>query len=656
MIYKKKGTMSDPSNYRPISLLNIDVKLFSSYLNKCALKYATKWFGTEQQGFLPGRWIQYNIRFVLDLLHGLHYPKFTHSTNIDRDGLLILFIDFKKAFDTVRWDYLCKLVATKGRQSPELMMVLESLYSQHTANIIGGQTETPININTGVKQGDCASPLLFNLALEDLLTRIRSANTRGLCILKHHVKSNAYADDTTLFSILRHALQTIDIVNQWSIESGVFINFSKTDGLLVPPLNSNDRLLQNVIAAMQNLRINIRIWNRQQNVDLGTYLGIPLHTHPVHTQSACHSMLLARLKAASGRCQRARTYAATNVLQRSQIATTMISSVPIYFLGAIPPSYEFIHDWQMVISQFIFGKRHMRPSNAAATLSVAEGGIQLWLPQVVDDSISLYAAQKLFDDSTPSWVLAPMTLCLQKQITLDKWWMHTWKVCRKFHLAPAWHRPTCEQVERVRQNLNPLSHSDIYVMVRTFHKTLPVPIPRIFSNVMQVPSSLVEWWALPLPARVLDFGWFTIHGRNHGGANSLINRDKWCYHCQRQVRSKWHWGQSCKYHNIILNELRKHPAVQDWSNVPNIITMWGNHFIRAQSHLTRSSVAWIEASYALYLAWWVFNYTNECEPHHRPNRLATIELEFHKMLKRLRSRDYQWLLDITQDLLPQLYT
>lgn len=654
MVYKKKGERTDPSNYRPISLLNVDVKLMSSHLNRCALQYASRWFGTEQQGFLPGRWIHYNLRFILDLLHGISMPTFRASTNIARDGLMILFLDFKKAFDTVRWDYLSRIVSTRGRQSPELMCVLTSLYKQHEAIILGGHNNPTIRINTGVKQGDCSSPLLFNLALEDLITRLRTASTQGLRILGQEVKTAAYADDTTLLATLRFAVKTFDIVKQWSLESGVCINFNKSDAVVVPPDGAAPEWLPVILASLTNMRLNLHVWDNNNDIDLFTYLGIPLHTSSDATQDACSKMLLSRLQSAAGRAQRAQSFAATSVLQRSQIATSMISSVPSYVLAAVPPNATFVGEWKRVINKFVFGTRHMRPSDVVSSLAPDQGGILLWLPQVVDSSICLYTMRKLLDDITPDWVLAPMILCVRKQLPLSKWWAHSWKMCRKFGLAPKWHRPTVTLLARARQTITSLSHEDLYKLVRSHYRSLPVSRPVLLQGLSEHPKALRDWWQLPLPARVLDFGWFAIHGRNHGGINSLRKQDNRCHSCNIRVTDRWHWARSCKYHNQIFAILQQ-PYTQVWHSATNIVSVWTQLFCQQNSHLTRNSSALIQASYAFYASWWFFNFTNECDSEVRESRVSTADTEIVHVARRIRAKDYQWILDLTQDLLPELY-
>ena len=58
--------------------------------------------GPDQKGFLKDRYIEENTRLVYDLMQ---YCKETH-----REGMLLL-IDFEKAFDSIEWSYIEKVLS-----------------------------------------------------------------------------------------------------------------------------------------------------------------------------------------------------------------------------------------------------------------------------------------------------------------------------------------------------------------------------------------------------------------------------------------------------------------------------------------------------------------------------------------------------------------
>ena len=95
MIYKNKGTMSEPENYRPISLVNSALKIFTQILGMRLNKWTekNKILPEYQSGFRSGRGYIDNV-FTLNALAQIHLSR-------PRSKVYCLFIDFKRAFDSV---------------------------------------------------------------------------------------------------------------------------------------------------------------------------------------------------------------------------------------------------------------------------------------------------------------------------------------------------------------------------------------------------------------------------------------------------------------------------------------------------------------------------------------------------------------------------
>ncbi len=93
-IYKKKGDVTDPSNYRPITLLSCFGKLFTALLNARLTTFTDEYniISDNQTGFRKGVSTTDNV-FVL-------YSIIQHLFN-KKKKLFCAFIDFKSAFDKV---------------------------------------------------------------------------------------------------------------------------------------------------------------------------------------------------------------------------------------------------------------------------------------------------------------------------------------------------------------------------------------------------------------------------------------------------------------------------------------------------------------------------------------------------------------------------
>ena len=84
-------------NWRPISLLNVEYKLASASIAARIKSVLTKLISKGQSGFIPGRFIGYNIRLVYDIMY------YTEKNNIPG---MILLLDFATAFDSLSWKFM----------------------------------------------------------------------------------------------------------------------------------------------------------------------------------------------------------------------------------------------------------------------------------------------------------------------------------------------------------------------------------------------------------------------------------------------------------------------------------------------------------------------------------------------------------------------
>ena len=119
LIPKKNKDKSLLENLTPISLLNIDYKILTKSIAKRLEKVLPKIINPNQTGYIKGRFIGENVRLIPDAMF--------HTKQRETPGIAI-FLVFRKAFDTVEWDYL-KAALQMFYCGPDILTWFDVIYN-----------------------------------------------------------------------------------------------------------------------------------------------------------------------------------------------------------------------------------------------------------------------------------------------------------------------------------------------------------------------------------------------------------------------------------------------------------------------------------------------------------------------------------------------
>ena len=108
---------------------------------------------------------------------------------------MIISVDAEKAFDKIQHPFMIKTLQKMGIEGTYLNIV-KAKYDKPTANfILSGEKLKAFPLRSGTRQGSW-SPLLFNIVLEVLATRVREEKEiKGIQIRKEEVKLSLFSDD-----------------------------------------------------------------------------------------------------------------------------------------------------------------------------------------------------------------------------------------------------------------------------------------------------------------------------------------------------------------------------------------------------------------------------------------------------------------------------
>jgi hypothetical protein len=224
----KKGDTRDARNYRPITLLQVDYKIFAKMLVAKIKKVVHTFVFPQQLGFVPKRLIG----------EASHLRKLIQAylDEVDEEGI-ILALDWEKAFDRVSWQYYHSALEAL-EFGPNFRLWAKLLADPDNppsrCSKINGKRSLPFCIHSGVPQGCPFSPLAF-LIIAEALTRMLVAeeDIEGITINGIEHRISQFADDTQLllknFNSFEAAFKCIALYEK---ASGMRINKGKYVGIL----------------------------------------------------------------------------------------------------------------------------------------------------------------------------------------------------------------------------------------------------------------------------------------------------------------------------------------------------------------------------------------------------------------------------------------
>ena len=220
-IPKKSGAL-ECSIHRTISIMSqLGKVLFRVVMNRLRGKINERVL-EEPYGFRKGKGTT-NAIFALRMI--------TERSAEMQKTVFLCFMDFEKAFDSVKHEELIKILEGTGMDGKDTRLISNLYWNQKAAVRIENDVTDWAEIKRGARQGCVLSPDLFSLYSQMVMNALE--DLEGISIGGRNVNNIRYADDTVLIAD-SEKLQTLMSKLMYECESkGLRINVNKINTLTV---------------------------------------------------------------------------------------------------------------------------------------------------------------------------------------------------------------------------------------------------------------------------------------------------------------------------------------------------------------------------------------------------------------------------------------
>ena len=210
------------ANWRPITIGSMVLRLLSSILHKRLAEACPT--HVRQKGFVKSPGCSENLCLVEGALK---------LSKREGKPLAMVFIDLAKAFDSVSHKHIRRVLSDRCVDQAIIDLIMDC-YDGCSTRVRTGQGFTAkIFMRIGVKQGDPLSPLLFNLAIDPLLSKLENFG-EGYGDAGNSMAVLAYADDLVLLSDSWDGMyRNIGILEAFCGLSGLKVNSAKCHGFFI---------------------------------------------------------------------------------------------------------------------------------------------------------------------------------------------------------------------------------------------------------------------------------------------------------------------------------------------------------------------------------------------------------------------------------------
>ncbi|GJU46114.1 RNA-directed DNA polymerase, eukaryota [Tanacetum coccineum] len=322
------------TDFRPISLIGSVYKVVTKILASRLALVISDLVSNTQSAFIANRQIL-DGPFILNEVLAWCKKK--------RKQALIFKVDFAKAYDSVRWDFLLDVLHAFGF-GPKWCQWICGIFSSNMASIlVNGSPTNEFPICCGLKQGDPLAPFLFILVMESLHLSISRAITDGFFNGLHINASMSlsylfYADDAVFLGEWsdENLDNLLKILRCFHLASGLRINIAKSHVLGVGvPLE---------IVHQGASRIGCEVMKTPFK-----YLGIMVGDHMSRCSAWSNSIQKVRTRLSKWKVK------TLSIGGRLTLLKSVLGAVPIYNMSIYKAPKRVLHDMEMLRSKFFNG-------------------------------------------------------------------------------------------------------------------------------------------------------------------------------------------------------------------------------------------------------------------------------------------------------------
>ena len=264
----KMGDNENPDNYRPISLLPVMLKVIEKhvYRNIVSFMEENNSIYPRQFGFRK----QYSTVNAVQLLVSDILKSFDDNLTVAS-----VFMDLRKAFDTISHEIICEKLECLGVWGQSLDWVYTYLSRRVQFCCINGMESSERPLEQDVPQGSLLGVLFFQLQINAMSKCLKFCN------------SILYADDTTIYVIgrniqfMKSKLQSdMTAVSEWLSMNQLKLNVKKTKLVYF----NKEGLSPHINVIMEGEEIECVRSFKFLGVDLDNQLNFCDHANAVHSQ------------------------------------------------------------------------------------------------------------------------------------------------------------------------------------------------------------------------------------------------------------------------------------------------------------------------------------------------------------------------------------
>jgi len=494
LIPKKTSNLDQLANWRPITLENCDLKIFSRILSNRVQKIVSSLIGQEQTGFIAGRRIHHSVLTIETAL------------NTNAYGSYLLSLDWSKAYDRVSHSWLSYCLNRYGFP-PEFIRTIEALFYSREASLSIETEKAIVHCGKGVPQGDPIAPLLFVLALEPMLKAARHT-VAGIYTPKGMLTNTAFADDSSFFIRDDFNVAQLELLLENYCEvSGAVVNWDKS---ALTPLSNKP--------PTTNSRFPIQPVNSPPAA-----LGFHFPLNDIGTRNTWRDLLRkVQLKINELGSRKSLTHAG-----RALVCRSLILSKVWYTATVLSPTRQQIKQLESMAWIFILGKSSLHPARSIAMLPKKCGGLGATDIQVEFQTYAAhlyYQAMKHPDLPWAHYLLGKLTTNLthQPRDLADFFYQRSKKDVANRYSDPTvsqaikgWNKIHKQPGKHMQLDLN---HKKIRKLIKPPTK-IPVQPPTL-KWAPQLADSPFEWkqlWVKEMPPKIRDILW-------RGAFNALPSR------------------------------------------------------------------------------------------------------------------------------------